>query len=117
MENEIKYILMEMGAYINSVTKPRIQKVIYSDNWKNGKPVNNNGSLKHIFKYQVLEQYEDVLDNLQEQQIFGKIIGNHVEFRSREKIDFKSPNPSSSFCCCSADIARPRCRRLTRQRK
>lgn len=38
----------------------------------------------------------DVLDNLQEQQIFGKIIGNHVEFRSREKIDFKSPNPSSS---------------------
>jgi len=38
----------------------------------------------------------DVLDNLQEQQIFGKIIGNHVEFRSREKIDFKSPSPSSS---------------------
>ena len=37
----------------------------------------------------------DVLDNLQEQQIFGKIIGNHVEFRSREKIDLKSPDPSS----------------------
>ena len=30
------------------------------------------------------------------QQIFGKIIGNHVEFRSREKIDFKSPSPSSN---------------------
>jgi len=37
-----------------------------------------------------------VLDNLQEQQIFGKIIGNHVEFRSREKIDFKSPSAESS---------------------
>jgi hypothetical protein len=37
----------------------------------------------------------DVLDNLQEQQIFGKIIGNHVEFRSREKIDFKAPDASS----------------------
>jgi len=36
----------------------------------------------------------DVLDNLQEQQIFGKIIGNHVEFRSREKIDFKPPDSS-----------------------
>jgi adenine-specific DNA-methyltransferase len=60
-----KYFLMEMGTYINAVTKPRIQKVIYSDNWKNGKPSDNNGSLKHIFKYQVLEQYEDVLDNLQ----------------------------------------------------
>ena len=31
----------------------------------------------------------DVLDHLQDQQIFGKIIGNNVEFRSREKIDFK----------------------------
>ena len=38
----------------------------------------------------------DVLDKLQQQQIFGKIIGNHVEFRSREKIDFKSPSPSSN---------------------
>ena len=41
----------------------------------------------------------DVLDNLQEQQIFGKIIGNNVEFRSREKIDFKAPKekPSDEF--------------------
>jgi len=38
----------------------------------------------------------DVLDNLQDQQIFGKIVGNHVEFRSREKIDFKSPKNNSS---------------------
>ena len=38
----------------------------------------------------------DVLDNLQEQQIFGKIIGNHVEFRSREKIDFTPPESSSA---------------------
>ena len=38
----------------------------------------------------------DVLDHLQDQQIFGKIIGNHVEFRSREKIDFKSPKKNSS---------------------
>ncbi|MFP6638248.1 MAG: hypothetical protein VB778_06440 [Nitrospinaceae bacterium] len=34
----------------------------------------------------------DVLDKLQGQQIFGKIIGNHIEFRSREKIDFKLPS-------------------------
>ena len=38
----------------------------------------------------------DVLDNLQEKKIFGKIIGNHVEFRSREKIDFKPSDPSSA---------------------
>ena len=34
----------------------------------------------------------DVLDKLQDEQIFGKIIGNHLEFRSREKIDFKAAN-------------------------
>lgn len=38
----------------------------------------------------------DVLDHLQDQQIFGKIVGNHVEFRSREKIDFKPPEKDSS---------------------
>ena len=38
----------------------------------------------------------DVLDNLQEQQIFGKIIGNHIEFRAREKIDFMPPESSSA---------------------
>ena len=60
-----KYFMIEMGEYFNSVTKPRIQKVIFSDNWKEGKPQDKNGTSKHIFKYQVLEQYEDVLDNLQ----------------------------------------------------
>ncbi len=60
-----KYILAEMGTYFNKVTKPRIQKVVFSDKWDAGKPKNNDGSPKHIFKYQVLEQYEDVLDNLQ----------------------------------------------------
>jgi hypothetical protein len=38
----------------------------------------------------------DVLDKLQDEQIFGKIVGNHVEFRSREKIDFKAPDEKSS---------------------
>jgi len=58
-----KYILVEMGAYFNTVTKPRIQKVIYSDNWKNGKPLDKNG-ISQIVKYQVLESYEDTLNNL-----------------------------------------------------
>lgn len=58
-----KYILVEMGTYFNTVTKPRIQKVIYSDNWKNGKPL-NKGGISQIVKYQVLESYEDTLNNL-----------------------------------------------------
>lgn len=58
-----KYILVEMGAYFDTVTKPRIQKVIYSDNWENGKPQDKKG-ISQIFKYQVLESYEDALNNL-----------------------------------------------------
>lgn len=58
-----KYILCEMGDYFNTVTKPRIQKVIYSKDWKDGKPVSREGS-SHCFKYMRLEQYEDTLNNL-----------------------------------------------------
>jgi adenine-specific DNA-methyltransferase len=59
-----KYILVEMGEYFDSVTKPRIQKVVYSEDWKDGKPVSRKGS-SHAFKYIRLESYEDVLNNLQ----------------------------------------------------
>lgn len=62
-EGKRKYILVEMGTYFNTVTKPRIQKVIYSDNWKNGKPQDKKG-ISQLFKYQVLESYEDALNNL-----------------------------------------------------
>lgn len=58
-----KFILVEMGNYFNKVTKPRIQKIIYSKNWKDGKPVLREGS-SYCFKYLKLEAYEDTLNNL-----------------------------------------------------
>mgnify|MGYP001399061462 FL=1 len=64
-----KYVLVEMGEYFDTVTKPRIQKAIYSmdtDNqkgWKDGKPVSRKGS-SHAFKYLRLESYEDTLNNI-----------------------------------------------------
>ncbi len=63
-EGHRKFILGEMAQYFNSVLKPRILKVIYSDNWKDGKPQDNDGSKKQIIKYQTLEQYEDSLNNI-----------------------------------------------------
>lgn len=62
-KGERKYILIEMADYFESLMKPRIQKIIYSDSWKNGKPQGTNG-LSHIFKYIELEQYEDTLENI-----------------------------------------------------
>ena len=59
-----KYILVEMGEYFNTVTKPRMQKVIYSSDWKDGKPQNRNTGVSHIMKYMKLESYEDALSNI-----------------------------------------------------
>lgn len=59
-----KYILVEMGEYFDTVTKPRIEKVIYSKDWKDGKPLSREGS-SHIFKYIRLESYEDTLNNVE----------------------------------------------------
>ena len=58
-----KYILVEMGEYFDTVLKPRIQKVIYSKDWKDGRPVSREG-VSHIFKYLSLESYEDTLNNI-----------------------------------------------------
>lgn len=62
-----KYIWVEMWEYFEWITKKRVQKVIYSNDWINWKPSNNNW-VSQIFKYQKLEQYEDSLNNLQEPQ-------------------------------------------------
>lgn len=58
-----KYILVEMGEYFETVLTPRIKKVIYSSDWREGKPVTRDGS-SHIFKYIKLESYEDTLNNI-----------------------------------------------------
>ena len=64
-EGKRKYILVEMGEYFDSVTKPRMQKVVYCADWKNGKPQNRNTGVSQIIKYMRLESYEDALSNIQ----------------------------------------------------
>ena len=60
-----KYILVEMGEYFRTVTLPRMQKVIYSAEWKNGKPASRETGLSHILKYMRIESYEDALSNIE----------------------------------------------------
>ena len=59
-----KFILVEMGDYFDTVLKPRILKVVYCDEWKDGKPKNRHTGVSHCFKYLRLEGYEDTLNNL-----------------------------------------------------
>ena len=84
-----KYILVEMGDYFDTVLMPRIKKVVYAKDWKNGKPVLRQGDrvtgrqgtipispslqvssspydgISHMFKYIRLESYEDALANIE----------------------------------------------------
>jgi len=58
-----KFILVEMGNYFDTVIIPRVKKVAYSFNWKDGKPQDSDG-IGGFFMYFELEQFEDVLDRL-----------------------------------------------------
>lgn len=60
-----KYILVEQGKYFETATKPRIQKVVYSADWTDGKPTAPKTGVSHAFKVIKLESYEDTLNNLQ----------------------------------------------------
>ena len=60
-----KYILIEIGEYFDTVTKPRMQKAVYAAEWKNGRPQNRSSGISQIIKYMRLESYEDALSNIE----------------------------------------------------
>lgn len=89
------YILCEMGTYFDTVTKPRIEKVIYSEDWKDGKPISRKGS-SHCFKYIRLESYEDALDNLSfertdaQKQLFAENKSIQEEYTLKYMMDLET---------------------------
>ena len=58
-----KYILAEVGHHFDSVLLPRMKKVVYSKEWKDGKPIDRKG-ISQLFRYIRIESYEDTLDSL-----------------------------------------------------
>lgn len=92
-----KYILVEMGEYFDTVLKPRIQKVIYSADWKDGKPQSHETGISHCFKYLSLEGFEDTLNNLElwrSEEQHGLLQGMAAEAQDdyllRYMLDFES---------------------------
>ena len=72
-----------------TATKPRIQKAIYSRNWKDGKPVTRDG-ISHCFKYLRLESYEDALNNLVVKSDMARdhAVENNPELRSAYLLNY-----------------------------
>ena len=64
-----RFILIEMGEYFENVLKERVKKLIYSAQWKEGKPMNISKSGGKIVKYHTLEQFEDSVLNIQLKEV------------------------------------------------
>jgi adenine-specific DNA-methyltransferase len=99
-----KYILVEMGEYFDTVLLPRIKKVVYSKDWKDGKPLTPTLSpegrgqgegtgISHMFKYIRLESYEDTLNNLNNLEL------NRIEQLIRIEQQNKKLSPDDSQKC------------------
>ena len=64
-----RFILVEMGEHFDTVLLPRLKKVTYSPEWKDGRPVRQATAEEaerspRIMKVIRLESYEDTLNNL-----------------------------------------------------
>ena len=64
-----RFILVEMAGYFDTVLLPRIKKVAFSPEWKDGKPkrmatAKEAGRGPRIIKVVRLESYEDALNNI-----------------------------------------------------
>ena len=64
-----KFILVEMGDHFDTVLLPRIKKVTFSPEWKDGKPKRmatpeEAKRSPRVVKYIRLESYEDALDSI-----------------------------------------------------
>ncbi len=56
-----KYILVELGDHFYNVIIPRMKKISFSDQWKEGIAQEGGQGYSHFFKYFELEQYEESL--------------------------------------------------------
>ncbi|TAE02085.1 MAG: site-specific DNA-methyltransferase, partial [Bacteroidetes bacterium] len=104
-----KYLLIEMGEHFDKVIVPRLKKVCFSDQWKDGKAQPKGKGVSQFFKYFSLEQYEETLalskyedknplpDNIYSQYLFFKDLklaplafeNDSAEFR----VDLRSLHP------------------------
>ncbi len=92
-----KYIVVEQGEYFDTVLKPRIQKVVYSADWKDGKATAPQTGISHTFKVLKIESYEDTLNNLelrrsdaQQSLLDGLSTGAREDYLLRYMLDIES---------------------------
>ena len=73
-----KFILVEMGEYFDTVLLPRIKKVTFSPEWKDGKPQRavtpeEAERSPRVIKYTRLESYDETLDSIEFDDADGQL--------------------------------------------
>ena len=114
-----KFILVEMGEYFDTVLLPRITKVMYAPEWKDGKPkrqatpeeVERTPRLVKILR---IESYEDALHNLaapstleraaEHEEAYKALVGEDA-YRLRYWIEL--PLREAETCLRTFDLAHP----------
>jgi adenine-specific DNA-methyltransferase len=90
-----KFLLVEMGAHFDTVLLPRLKKVTFTPEWKDGKPKRPPTEEEierspKIIKYLRLESYEDALNNLElrrsDQQ--GTLLDADAEMREQYVLSY-----------------------------
>ncbi len=101
-----KFILVEMGDYFDTVLVPRLKKVIFTPEWKDGKPKRMPTQEEverspRILKILRLESYEDTLNNLEVKRTEAqqRLLEEHEDFREdymlRYMLDVESRGSAS----------------------
>jgi adenine-specific DNA-methyltransferase len=101
-----KFILVEMGDYFDTVLVPRIKKVIFTPEWKDGKPKRMPTQEEverspRILKILRLESYEDTLNNLElkrteaQQTLLDQYAGFREDYMLRYMLDVETRRSAS----------------------
>ena len=114
-----KFILVEMGEYFDSVLLPRIAKVMFTPEWKEGKPKRQASAEEaerapRLVKVLRLESYEDALHNLTAPSTLArsavhddayKELAGEDAYRLRYWIEL--PLRNADTCLQALELARP----------
>ncbi len=100
--NRRKYILVEMGEHFDTVMLPRLKKVIYAPEWKDGRPITRDGGISHLIRYVRLESYEDTLDGLEVTRPAGDLLaGNDPELVEDYRLRYALNEETADSPCLS----------------
>lgn len=85
-----KFILVEMNDYFDTIILPRVKKVSFSSEWEKGQAQNKDG-YSSIFHYIELEQYDDIIDNLEvvDGMDYSKIAFGYIYEPDKNQINFR----------------------------